>query len=208
MVKLSKDDDVKQRLINAAGHVFAEVGYEGATVRQITDRAEANVAAINYYFHDKLQLYRIVLKAATEKVVQSLNKNCREGAPKECLRQFVHSIVTAKTYEDYPWSSALMSREIAELHEEQAEFIVDAVRPMHMIAEEIIAKIAPDAAIEQVKLSASLTITLCVHRIQQQRIEQRLSLKTRYPSGGLEVIVDSVYRFALAGIVALCRSVP
>lgn len=101
-----------------------------------------------------------------------------------------------------------MAREIAELHEAQADFIVEAVRPLHMIAEKIISELMPKAAPGQVKLAASLTITLCVQRVQQQRLERRMSPGFIPPNESIEATVEPVFRFVLAGIRALCNSTP
>ncbi|HPZ83759.1 MAG TPA: TetR family transcriptional regulator, partial [Thermogutta sp.] len=57
-------DDTKSRLLTAAGELFAERGFEGATARQICERAGVNLAAINYHFKSKEQLYIEAVKAA------------------------------------------------------------------------------------------------------------------------------------------------
>jgi AcrR family transcriptional regulator len=54
----------RQALIDAATAVFADKGYEGGSVRLITQRARANQAAIAYHFRGKEGLYREVLRAA------------------------------------------------------------------------------------------------------------------------------------------------
>jgi AcrR family transcriptional regulator len=55
-------DSTRIRLLTSAAAVFAERGYEDATVRQICERAGANIALVNYYFGDKLELYTEVLR--------------------------------------------------------------------------------------------------------------------------------------------------
>ena len=63
-VKVSKSDDTRDRLLQAAAEIFAEKGFGGTTVREICLRAPANLALINYYFGDKLELYKEVLQKA------------------------------------------------------------------------------------------------------------------------------------------------
>jgi AcrR family transcriptional regulator len=52
----------RERLLGAALEVFAAKGYAQASTREICRRAEANVAAIHYYFGDKASLYREVFR--------------------------------------------------------------------------------------------------------------------------------------------------
>ena len=69
----SAGDDKPQRtraaLIDAAGHVFAEKGFDRATGKEICARAGANVAAINDYFGGIEGLYAAVLRLAHGRVV-------------------------------------------------------------------------------------------------------------------------------------------
>jgi len=57
----------REKLVEAAGHVFAEHGYQATTVREIVKRSGANIAAVNYYFGGKLGLYTEVLKQLVAK---------------------------------------------------------------------------------------------------------------------------------------------
>lgn len=60
VVSPQRDQDIKDRIIAAAEHVFAETGTEKATLRDITARAKVNVAAVSYYFGSKSDLVHSV----------------------------------------------------------------------------------------------------------------------------------------------------
>lgn len=56
------EKDTKSALLDAAEELFLEKGFEKVSIREITEAANANVAAINYHFSGKVNLYREVLR--------------------------------------------------------------------------------------------------------------------------------------------------
>lgn len=58
---LSKRDQAKVQLLEAAVRIFGEKGLKGATVRDIAKAAGQNVAAIAYYFGSKEKLYEAII---------------------------------------------------------------------------------------------------------------------------------------------------
>ena len=52
--------DTKSRILDAAEAVFAEQGFDGASLRAITTRAGANLAAVHYHFGSKEALFHAV----------------------------------------------------------------------------------------------------------------------------------------------------
>jgi AcrR family transcriptional regulator len=56
------EQDTKQRLLDAAERLFAEVGYEQASMRALTTAAGVNLAAANYHFGSKAGLLQAVLR--------------------------------------------------------------------------------------------------------------------------------------------------
>ena len=54
----------RQNILEAAGQVFAERGFNGATGKEICDRAGASAGAINYYFGGMEPLYHEVVHEA------------------------------------------------------------------------------------------------------------------------------------------------
>jgi AcrR family transcriptional regulator len=67
MQKLADSEKgTKERLLESACRVFTEKGFRDATVADICDDAEANIAAVNYHFGSKEELYREVWRGAVE----------------------------------------------------------------------------------------------------------------------------------------------
>lgn len=56
------DKETLDRILIAAESLFAKQGYDGTTLRQITRRANVNLAAVNYHHGDKESLYLEILR--------------------------------------------------------------------------------------------------------------------------------------------------
>jgi AcrR family transcriptional regulator len=61
-----RDQETRERLLKAGTQLFSERGFAKVTVRDICQRARANVAAINYHFAGKDGLYQQIVQAAIE----------------------------------------------------------------------------------------------------------------------------------------------
>jgi len=58
-----------ERIVSAATKLFANKGYDGASIKDICSKARVNIAAINYHFGSKDNLYRhIIEQFATERL--------------------------------------------------------------------------------------------------------------------------------------------
>ena len=63
VARRADDAETRDRVLRAATELFAERGFHGTKVRDIAARAGANVAAGNYHFGSKRDLYLEVLRA-------------------------------------------------------------------------------------------------------------------------------------------------
>jgi len=59
--KLSAPNVTKTRLLEATEALFIKFGYDAVLLRQITERAKVNLAAVNYHFGDKDSLMTALL---------------------------------------------------------------------------------------------------------------------------------------------------
>ena len=68
----SDDPSTRDRILEAALACFSELGFEGATTREIARRAGVNLGLINYYFEGKEQLWREAVERAFERLGEGM----------------------------------------------------------------------------------------------------------------------------------------
>jgi AcrR family transcriptional regulator len=65
------DKQTLDRILITAESLFAEHGYDGTTLRQITQHAKVNLAAVNYHHGDKESLYLEILRRRIQPINQA-----------------------------------------------------------------------------------------------------------------------------------------
>jgi AcrR family transcriptional regulator len=63
MPRENREDLTKERILDTAEVLFAQKGYRAVSVREITSTAECNLAAVNYHFGNKENLYLEVFRS-------------------------------------------------------------------------------------------------------------------------------------------------
>ncbi len=63
MPRENREDPTKERILDTAEVLFAQKGYRAVSVREITSTAECNLAAVNYHFGNKENLYLEVFRS-------------------------------------------------------------------------------------------------------------------------------------------------
>lgn len=58
----SSPEKTKEALLKAAKQLFSTIGYDGTTVKDISERAGVNISLVSYHFQGKEGLYRTVLE--------------------------------------------------------------------------------------------------------------------------------------------------
>lgn len=200
--------ETRQQLLQAAGEVFAAHGYARATSKEICQRANANIAAVNYHFGGKDGLYAAVLEEAHRRLisVESLAAMAQsELDARSKLRMFIGRIAGEITKRDEgAWELRLLSRELLSQSALMERMIVNQVLPKVKLFSGIVAEIMqlpvthPAVGRCLVNIVGPCIFLLIVHRPLQQRILPNLDLSAA-------ALTEHMVSFALAGMQAIAR---
>ncbi len=199
-------DETRRQLLEAAGEVFAEVGFKNATVREICGRANANIAAVNYHFGDKEKLYREVLRYCSAKAVQKHPPllNVKPDAPPEKrLHAFIHSFLL-RIFDKSPtsWHGKLMLREMVEPTAALDLIIEERIRPMSTLLWKIVAEILHlPVDDKRVRLYSFSVVSQCVfyHHCRPMMI-RLFPDQMVLDADGIEELAEHISRFSLAAM--------
>ena len=127
-----KTETAKERILLAAGPIFAAKGFETATVREICRAADVNVASINYHFGDKKGLYTQTLFLARDLREQQVplpawtNEESADEKLKIFIELLLRRIVAMRTE---PWEVRLLLREVMHPSDAAPPLIENYFRP-------------------------------------------------------------------------------
>ncbi|HWB31612.1 MAG TPA: CerR family C-terminal domain-containing protein [Acidobacteriaceae bacterium] len=112
----SISDPTRERLIDCAGPIFADRGFQATTIREISTVAGENVAAIHYHFGDKLGLYsEVVLRSTRAAQVDAIRSALAQQAPPDqILRAVIRARLQSLNRRDLPdWHFRILLHEFA-----------------------------------------------------------------------------------------------
>ncbi len=201
--------DTRERLLRAAGEVFAEHGFRFATVREISRRAGVNVAAVNYHFRDKGGLYSSVLKYTLDSAVKKypLELGLKESAThEEALHAFVRLLLRRVLDDGRPsWHGKLMAREFIEPTAAFDQMIEDAIKPLYKGLSAILRDLIGQGGSEEMVRMCSMSIVgQCIYYFHSRPAIEKIYQKKFGPSD-LNHLTEHIVKFSLGGIDALRR---
>jgi AcrR family transcriptional regulator len=196
----------RERLIEAAGEVFAENGFRLATVRDICARAGVSPGAVNYHFGSKEGLYEAVLRRAhPASIAQYVASEVAAGATaEERLRNYVRVFVGQILDERRPsWHGRLLIHELGNPTAALDTFVRDIVLPHCVLLEEIIVELL-GPAVDRCTVTDHLASVIgqCVFYNHSRPIIERLLAERRYDRQDVERLSRHIADVALAGIAA------
>ncbi len=209
----ASEENTRDKILSAAGEVFAEQGFEGATIRAITERAGVNVAAVNYHFRDKAELYtRVVLDACSARAAYrtAYREAMAEAvdSPEERFRSLTYRFLEYLLDPARPnWKRRLMAREMANPTTALDELVDKNIRPLR---EEFLLPTLRELtggcfSRRQLSYFASSIMGQCLYFLQSRPIIDRLHPDFKIGKSEIAEIAEHITRFSLAAIAELTR---
>jgi len=196
-------DDTRQRLMEAAGEVFAAKGFQAATVRDICGRAEVNLAAVNYHFGDKERLYVEAVKQAHCSGHDEPPPDwTSETTPQVKLGDYIRRMLTRLLDPLRPaWHAKLMAREMIEPSETCLGVLEPYIRANHQMLDQILKELLPSdtSAVDRHLIGFSI-IGQCLHFKIHKPIAAILVGDEELATYDVARLADHITRFSLAAL--------
>jgi AcrR family transcriptional regulator len=202
-------DATESRILETAGHVFAETGYQAAKVRDICARAGVNLAAVNYHFGDKLGLYNAVLRyaACAAGDAATFDPVLPGKTPREKLRGFVLGLLQHMYGEERPaWPVRLMTHELAQPTPAFDAVVEQIIRPRHDAMRALVAGVIGRPADDrQTRLCAQSVMGQIIVYAHGREVLKRMWPDLRFTPETLEEIAAHIASFSYDALESLGR---
>jgi len=208
MTDLTEDISTKDRILDEAEVLFAQKGYRGVTVREITQEAGCNLASVNYYFGSKRDLYlevfrsrwiprAIRIRRAFEQYIDQEEAPTTATAVRSLARAFLEGPMTE---EERVRHHQLMARELAKPSE---AFELIAKEVMVPFLREFGRHLSPadsgDGADENLMLNIWCIMAMVIHFTFAKEAIIRITGRQYDPEFRAR-LVEHIIHFALNGI--------
>jgi TetR/AcrR family transcriptional regulator, regulator of cefoperazone and chloramphenicol sensitivity len=202
-------DTTRERIVEAAGEIFAEKGFDATTVRDICQRAEANIAAVNYYFGDKQRLYvEAVMRAHRWRMERArLPEWTSNTTPQEKLADFVVTFVRRiRTGPENTWHTRLIMREMMNPREACVELVQQSIRPQFEILQGVLRELLPnETSEEKLHLMAFSIVGQCLFYHFADPVVRNLVTGEEYADYDVDKLAGHIAEFSLAAIESAAR---
>jgi TetR/AcrR family transcriptional regulator, regulator of cefoperazone and chloramphenicol sensitivity len=198
-------EDTADKILVAAGVIFAEKGFQRTTIREICQAAEVNVAAVNYYFGDKERLYIEAVKQAHALRIRrhTLPQWGTDTRPEQKLRDFV-TILLARMLatDDAPWQMRLILREVLNPTKACREIAEENIRPQFEVLLAILSEMLPLETPEHVRRQIGFSIIgQCLHYHLAGEVARMLTPDDEYDAHySCEQLAEHICNFSLSAL--------
>jgi AcrR family transcriptional regulator len=198
----------RSQLIEVAGQVFAELGFDGATGQDICRRAGVHTAAIVYHFDGMEGLYQAVLEEArrrlvtTETIIAAVKAQSDPRGQLEALLGLIVQAVTSPVAQT--WVGRLFARELvtpsAVSDRAHHRAVAARVKVLKSIVSALTGRPTNDPLVAQGCIS---TMAPCALLLLADRKLKRVFPRMKLDAQSAPQITRHLVDFALAGLSAI-----
>jgi AcrR family transcriptional regulator len=200
--------DTKTRLLAAATELFATRGFHGTKVRDIATRAGVNVAAGNYHYGSKKELYLEVLRGQFADVrAQIARRGAALDARTRLPRATLVDLLRARVRVMFDvmvgppgLHGQLMQREMSDPSEAFPVIVAEFIEPMVAEMSAIVARLAPALGPEEVRRCVASIAGQVQFYLFAKPAVGRLFGPGAYSRRWSQEVTDHITRFSLAGL--------
>lgn len=200
----------KRALLDAAEQLFAERGFENVSMRDVTQLAKANVAAINYHFGSREELIALVMTRyitpVNEERIARLDKAERHYPEKviplvEIIDAFVRPLLTTvhKSELSEQMFFKLVGRIFAQQGQGMPPDLEEQLRILSGRFTKAFARALPELSVDEVIWRAHFMIGGMIHMLINHDLIQRVS-QGAAGKPSMESSLGRLIRFAVAGL--------
>lgn len=197
----------RNRLLAAAQAVFSEHGFENTTVQMIADEADANIAAVNYHYGSKADLYaECIARHLEDSVSRMPTVDDRPEAPFEQLEAFVRWFFTR-----YHRDSLLrrLNRDLGNLKPTFLNKIVETViRPEFENCTRIVSAILPEGTdAPTIRAHVLNVIALCVAPMHGFQLYGHLYPELSFDDQEIRNLCERTIQLIVGGLQQVARHI-
>ena len=205
----SVSEKTRKRILSAAEKIFARGGYRAMTLREVTNEANVNLAAVNYHFGSKTNLMRSLIRERFEPInrirLQLLDARITAHAPRPVPLTEIYDALFRPLFtgmESAPANDTTLMQIIGRALTEPADFMRSlhkeffAELSMRFMAE--IQRSCPELTQEQLQYRFFLSISTMIGTvIEQVRLENISGGKL--DGTNLDRILEELTAYVVAG---------
>jgi AcrR family transcriptional regulator len=197
---LVKSEETTDRLIDAAGFVFAERGFRATTIRQITARAGVNLAAVNYHFKNKSELYVRVLREAKRHLRFIVIRNL-PGPPEEQLRAFIDHFIHYLLDPKRPiWHGRVLAMEMSNPTPALGIIVRELTAPIYRDVRALVGKVVGRATPAELDLFTLSIFGQCIFYASCRPVVEQLSPDLSRTPDRIGRIASHIGTFSVAAL--------
>jgi AcrR family transcriptional regulator len=202
----AKSAHTKERILRVAERLFAEHGYDGASVRRIAAAAGVQLALLSYHFQSKQGLYRAVFQRRIEPISQRRRAALREVIERAHPPPSIGKVLDALAR---PWIelrdqrggqhySRLIAREVGDPQESRRGIVKEMLDPIALEFIAAMQKALPDRAPVQIQWAYQFFVGALLLVLANPQRARRLSAGLCDVDDGEALVTEIVGFFAAA----------